>query len=987
MTDATPFPRYIRRNEEEHKVLEAVEQVRQDRQTRAVLLYGRGGVGKTQLVRALARPGPGAAGESIAWLEPIDVDDPEYWLLSNLEQSVANQLDPEKQYFGPYFDHLSQLPRYTRASLGPDAVVSYLGQIKRIFVECYKNFIAGTGKTVVIVFDTVETIRDTYLLLTLTQWMKSLPATLFLLAGRPLPGGAADPIEQELNDRNRPVPVTTIEIGEFTEAAATEYLESSQISAALTADERAKLVRLTRGHPLWLALTISYLGTWGFPEEASPPVAVIKESLPYSGDMPPEGQQLHESLKRRLVSPYREGDFWSESVKRLAVVRQGVNRLMWRDLMSDRPLPPGLANLDLAWERLPSDPWIRTRANGRFVTLHDAVAEELGQRVIPLHDADQRWRRQLWERAAGIYEAQIEGPAAELAARTADLSERLAVLGEMYTPGDERSVPSGDLRAAIKEAADLDARKRELDQLRTAAIFYRLLSDFERGCQEFLDTFAEAGRDNDLLFQNLLVLEMQRFLPGQADTHAFADVVSGVIAEFRKWLATEQQLYLTIGLAIAEYLITNEQPRTAAELLSRLPDADPNQRFTVNILLGNAYLRIPGRVRQSLPKFHEALAIAEEADLTEADRRRRLARAYKELGYYYRNVGLWREADRSYQQARDTISATLSVQSPEEDREELASIQTNWAYVKGLGGAYREGSILINSAIKLRHRLDRHQLEGTSWSVCGEVYRYEKRFDKAWEAYSRAEGIFHEHRAWSWLGLIYQEQAICLLQATQDDVDLKTGADPMKQASDLIMVALDICRDQRVRDYPSALNRAGRIFGRQNADVGLRYLADGIEQARTLSDGWFWFANLIEFAELSYRAWVESRKQQYRDGIRGNEPSIMQAMAEYEFPDLRGRWEVVRGHLAIRDWETAPDDSLLNTALTSYKEGFALIAQGGYIGSSGTSFIPGGFQTFADLFALLPDDIRAEWQAELRRAWSGHERSSTLLLPLLEELY
>ena len=32
MTDATPFPRYIRRNEEEHKVLEAVEQVRQDRQ-------------------------------------------------------------------------------------------------------------------------------------------------------------------------------------------------------------------------------------------------------------------------------------------------------------------------------------------------------------------------------------------------------------------------------------------------------------------------------------------------------------------------------------------------------------------------------------------------------------------------------------------------------------------------------------------------------------------------------------------------------------------------------------------------------------------------------------------------------------------------------------------------------------------------------------------------------------------------------------------
>jgi hypothetical protein len=33
------------------------------------------------------------------------------------------------------------------------------------------------------------------------------------------------------------------------------------------------------------------------------------------------------------------------------------------------------------------------------------------------------------------------------------------------------------------------------------------------------------------------------------------------------------------------------------------------------------------------------------------------------------------------------------------DREEMASIQTNWAYGKGLGGSYRDGSNLVGSAI------------------------------------------------------------------------------------------------------------------------------------------------------------------------------------------------------------------------------------------------------------------------------------------------
>src|ERR1700691_2524062 len=98
MTDGSLYPGYIPRQEEQ-AIREEARLVQADRQSRAVLLYGPGGVGKTSLVRGLVQARPG---ERMAWLDPVDVDDPEFWLLSSLERKVAGQLDPENRYFGRY---------------------------------------------------------------------------------------------------------------------------------------------------------------------------------------------------------------------------------------------------------------------------------------------------------------------------------------------------------------------------------------------------------------------------------------------------------------------------------------------------------------------------------------------------------------------------------------------------------------------------------------------------------------------------------------------------------------------------------------------------------------------------------------------------------------------------------------------------------------------------------------------------------------------
>jgi hypothetical protein len=998
MAEADLFPTYIAR-EEEREILAVLERVRHERQSQVVLLYGEGGVGKTRLLRTLARR-QGAEGQrgQASWAEPIDVDDPEYWLLANLQGAIARRLDPEGQYFGAYLRYLAQLVAFSGESASAETIVSRVGHVRRIFLECYAAFIEGTGKPAVIGLDTVETIRGTELLVTLAQWMKSLPGTLFILSGRPVPDGGqgpvADPIETELDHSRRPMPVTRIQLAEFTPAAAERYLTESKVGAGLGGEERAKLVRLTRGHPLWLALTVAYLDDKGLPEEARLPLADIERIVPYEGALPASGERLAEEFKRRILSPYRSSGFWPEAVKRLAVVRRGVNESMWGELMEDR-LQDGLPAGAAEWSRLLSTPWIRPRANLRFVTLHDALAEELARRLIALNDGDLQWRRGLWQRAMKIYDGQAEAEEQQFRAEAQRLDRRRQLTGGLSAASAEGAL--ADQRGLlITEASRLDARKREVDLLKVSGLEYQLLCDFPAGSQRFLDLTRQARRDQDLMFQELLANWMQRYLPVSDAPGVLEDAVGSVILEYRAWLAStaQQGTLREIGTEIGEYLVLSGQGSSARELLASLPlsGAGPRQLVRHNRLLGNAYLRIPGQVKDGLRYLEAALAAAEgAAEMEEADRYRLVAEAYRALGFYYRNIGKTGEADRAYRLARDAMSVTLRQRKSDEDRSLMASIQSNWAYVKGFAGLHAEGLSLVESAIAVREKLGEALEAGLSHSTRGEVLRFQQQYNRAWDAYAEAEAIFEGLHSASWLGMIYQEQAICLYQAHRYGVDLSSGADPLAEARELAVKAIEICEERSVRGYPSALNRAGRIAGYLDADEGLAYLAKGVDVARELLDGWYWLANIVEYAELSYRAFTKAtdavRRADYRAGMDRYRQDMTDAMAEYEFKDLFGRWEIVQAHLSVHDWGETGDQALLAHALRGYTEGFARIAELGYVGSYGTSVISDALCIFRDLFRQLPDADQEQWLEHLRLAWAGSEPGATMLLAWLEQLY
>lgn len=950
---------YIPRREET-AIREQVERVRSDGTTRALLIYGPGGAGKTVLVQQMVQQA-GAAGGDVVWVRPIDVDDSEYWLLSNLETAVARAVDPERRHFGPYFDYLARLSRFDGERVSYETVLTQLGRLDRTFAVSYRAFVQATGRTVVISLDTIEAIRSMYLLLTLTQWMKQLPGTLFILSGRPSsPREHQDPIREELSDPHHPLEFSEIHLSGFDADEAKLFLQRSELEGTLSEKERDHLIALTAGQPLWLALAVEYLQVNDLPPEMT--TALDEQDRP------------QEQFRRRLLALYRSTDFWPEAIKRLAVVRHSVNQQVWQRLMSDRELPPDVLDWSEAWARLLQRPWVRPRANRRYVTLHDALAEELAQRLIPLHDQDEAWQRGLWRRAKDIY--------AEL---TASEDERLPAERRRLTAALE-SLKEADQRM-VDEVAHLDAQKRELDQLQTAQLHYAILDDFGSGTEQFLRLYDQASNRRDPLFMELICHEVGRFVPRGEMGQPLEDVMGGLLRRFQQWLHEDApERHIEIAVRLARFLIGNEQAGPALELLDNLPSEStvgPQLRYWLANERGNACMRIPGRIDAALDHFRAALAQARE--FPEPDSVLGQADAHKELGFYYRNLGRWPEADEAYQTARDMLSKVMGPGSPEKYREEMASIQTNWAYLKALRGDYPEARNLVDSAIAIRRRIDERHGVGVSLSVSGEVYRYDGKFRRAWKEYLDAETIFHEQKSWPWLGLLYQEMAICLHHATREGVDLENEQPAL--ARRLIRQSLDICRESAIRSYPSALNRAGRIHAVTDTDLGLKNLAEAIDEARQIGDGWFLSANLMEYLELNYRAWTATSRPDYRAAITARIPEVTEAIETYRFPDLSARWELLQGHLLVHDALNARQEDLLDDAVRHYSLGFRTLAEE-RVGSHGAVAIAREFITFRELFDKIPQAVQHRWYQRLLADWSAKEsRRSTSLLARLEELY
>jgi tetratricopeptide (TPR) repeat protein len=940
------FPAYIPRRKEEQFILDKAAEVHADRLSRAILFYGPGGAGKTSILRHLAQTSPK---NGFVWLDPVDADDSEYWLLANLGLKIASELDKEGRYFREYFENLSKLSMLEHKQIGHETIVSHLRQRYDIFLQAYKKYISDTGKTPILILDTIETVRGTDFLFEVIQTIKYLPQTLFVLAGRP-PRDGEELITREFSNPYNPLPYSHLEVSNFSREEAIEYLKQSKIADAINEDEMDKLAELTLGHPLWLALTVHFLDQEGMPDEAK------KTSLTKITHTEIRENRKPETLKADfitgLLSPYNEDDFWNESIRRLSVLRRRVNKDIWKDLMSDLSLPDGVNGWDDAWEKLLGLPWVRPRINNKYVTLHDALAEELAKRVIPLRDKDRQWRNQLWNTAAKIYKKIVDNRHNDIAKQKEELDEDYK-RKKLHESGEE----------LVHRSTELEVNTRELHQLSVTYYYYQLLSDYESAAAKLGEEFERITAEHDFRLGQLLWVEIQRFISGESATDPLEPIIKPKIDELRNWFASQGDLRFKLLSNIADYLVNAGYHSRAEELsdylIKEFKDA-PSKEYKAYIIRGNARMHTSGQSKSAKEDFEYALKLTENSELKD-----RAGEAHKELGYYFRHMGHLDLADRAY---RNAINNTF-------DPVERASIQANWSYIKGLRGDYPKALELIRTALSVRRKRNMAQEVAMALSIKGEIHRYMQEFEESWQSFEEAEDIFKRLGLWPWLGQIYQQQAVCRYQEWElkGEDHQAQNRNLFQEAQTLALRALDICNDWNRRALPSALNRAGRIFAVTDTKRALDYLDDGRKRADEVGDGWFLFANIIEHAELSYREFVRSGNNEYRLRIEALAPDVAKVSSEYNFTDLKGRWELLRGHIVLNDGMSSSDEGerkkYLGLALDRYKAGFPLIAKG-FVGSHGLRALRKEFNNFNSLFSKLPRDVRLKWCDDLRLAWS-----------------
>jgi hypothetical protein len=484
------FPQYIRRGEPEQKIRQAVLEVQRQRQSRALLLYGVGGIGKSYLLRHLRET---LDIENVLILGPYDADDLEFWSLTNLQKRISEAISGN--FFDDYKDYIFRLPQFERPTVGHETALAYLRKGDEVFERCYRRFVEEGGSTPIIVLDTIEAIRGADTMKKILVWIKRLPATLFILSGRPPEG----------------------ELKEFTREESLAYFQKSGVAAGLTDEERDRLVLLCQGHPLWLSLAVYYTATLGLPEEIKKlTFNVADQPWPY------QNGPLHDAFIRRLVVPYREPGFWHEAVLRLGVVRQRLNKELWKALMQDQPLPEEAGGWDQAWEQFQQLPWVRPRANRHYVTLQDALAEELAKRILPHQDYNRSWRQGLWQKSIQNYTAVIDRQEYELQDQRQRLDEAL----KKAQPGEQRS----DLMSNVLE---VENRSMELFLVHTARLYYQMLVDYQAGSRQFTELFDRAAAEHQYRFIELLWSEMQCFLPGEQTSYAAEKAIEAEVQNFQ----------------------------------------------------------------------------------------------------------------------------------------------------------------------------------------------------------------------------------------------------------------------------------------------------------------------------------------------------------------------------------------------------------------------------------------------------------------------
>lgn len=1010
------------------------------RESQALLIRAEGGVGKTFFLRETYRQHKQGQGkiEGVVCLEPIDLDDIKHRPLTHIQDQIIQNIKKdfprlESKAFQSYEEYISNFTKQLNfaesvESIEPEAVVAYLRRGITKFKDSYGEFLKDNTIIPVVIFDTVEAIRSFQLQKDLVSWMKRLPGTFFILAGRPAPKGQKDTLIELLKPielyEARSLPYKTVYLSGFSVKFSEQYLKSK--TSSLDDKHIGAIVELSECKPLILALTLNYLRTKGMP-------SVVKSWLSQSNEYPKVLWQ--KEFTHQLLAPYfDDNSFWNQVVLRLAILRRWFSKDMWVSLVNDLELPSNVKDFDEAWAHFLDFPWVRKRAgDNKYITIHDSLSEILAK-SLPLYDPEPeaKFRMKLWKKAEGIYERAIKKLRANYEEQERYFQSQKLKLSSTNFWQDVNFVIRGKIhrqyifplkeknpqQKILNSAVEIDDLATELILLQVTCLHYKLLVDPKEGYEYFFDDLFDETINKKRRYDlgEPIWATMQYFLPDHtASNSVLRSIEETRIKIFQDDYQENIQLQFDIKLRESR-LLSVVRPKDANDLLTKLlkdKEITSNVSWYYDLLMlrGAARRRSKGNLHLAKDDFEKALAltqgegIADGVDQLQGFALSELVNYYLDLGVWSKATELLDEVKRFYEEFdyknKKLKDERVSLKKTVEEFEcsEITTF-TQSGYIEALKGENmnrafkdaKEGVIQRKKRLKDEQTGDAKSRLAIARTVLGEVYRLAKHYEDAYNEFSKAMDIVQELHHNDLLGEVYHQLAYCLFKDRKEGKTINSFQTP----ENLIELSIEYCCDSiNPNQRPMALLRAGQIFFEQNKQLGLKYLQDAInsikestnekekddvDDIRTLA---LIFVTHEEFVIL--KALSGSDDQPDLKYIQ----RIEQLIEKSEFIDLKARWYLLQGHLNVLS-TSFKDDNWIDRVFEQYQKGFDLL-QKGVVGSFNTekNSIPDGYEFFVAVMEKLAQQQSSSFEIlkqKLQKHWGDRgTKESEKLLDLLQD--
>lgn len=923
------YPQFVGRQGIAGQLLEAAQP--DQGRNRVILLHGEGGIGKTRLLQRIAAQ-PFAASDRVC-TPLIDMDDTSFHLPSAFGRTIAEALSREG--FARYLESLDYYHDAERRQIDLKTIAAHLRQSEDVFIQNYNQF--ARHKPVVMLIDTFDEALDTTELWNFfKRLIAELTNTAFIFAGR-----RVDALEPRLKDAQAIVEKVPL-VG-----LAGEEIDDFFAGIVEISDERKrKLALLTKGNPLLLCLALDcYRHGYWLDQIDQTSVAEIEKLVRENRE---EAQGLRYNFEKRLVVAYADIEPFPAFIRLLSYAPRRINEDIFKKLVH---VPAG-EGPDVWWEKLQQLPYLRRRASGEFFSVHDALRDLIFKHVVPPRDPSFAERKKINRKLIECYDKIL----AETTATLEDFEAKFAQEAEK-----EGGVTKPELSVAklAQLATQRNALERQLWIVQAERLYYQLNANREVGCQEFIRKFDEASTQRQLTRRQRLTNEIKPLL------------AKGVIA-------VNDKAHFEISCRVARQEADDGRIEEAlariGALLKIYPAAAPKARLLE--LRGDCQVGLENGLHKAIADYKSALKVARKSKQLALD----CARLEKLLGWSHRQLGDWKKASYWYEQAQNRL-AHLQSNEPRTLREE-ASVCTNAAYVEAFRGDFTRAMELGLRGLEYRIVLKLPHEQAMSYSTLGEICRYHRNFSEALTYYNKAEDIFNGLDDRGWLGRLWQQEAICLLQM---GADVPTALDKAKDA-------IVYCDRYYVLALPSAYNRAGRIMAASDDEArvwkSLDYFKKGVQIAQDIGDSWFYLANCVEALEMLQREYENSERNELLqaieeiDGMIARQlkelPASMPTQTGQYLPHLLGRRKIALGTLAYQQGLRQHNNaSLLTKALEHYLDGFKLINQG-FFGSYDPMRLTHELRKLADRVIALPRRMALRWRDGFARAWKKRGTPSTL---------